>query len=510
MEYKLNKNTAYTVGYALDSVSEQPVDADVTLPDYCPDIERILRCSINPCVYSRNVSGGELSAEGEATIRVLYIDSVKKHIRSFEYRVPWSAAIPLKTPAEHCAVLLKCKSEYINCRALSPRKLSFHGAFSLYAKAMYREPIEFYHYDEEDDLQTKTESLSVSSLCSLREEWFSHIEDVPLSDRPYVESILTSCVNVKTTEQKCMQGKLMLTAQGELEVMYLSDLEKGTVEHLSYVFPISRLIDCDGLEEDSVCDIRLDVQSYELSASRDALSDGSLLTLDLKLCACVAGYAREKIETITDAYSIDSAVELTKTPVKMPKALSVERITRVEKTTLTVENEKIEEVMDIGVDSASASVTASDGAPVIRTKLKLCLLMKNPDGDPFFLERSLEFEFSPEIALKERTESICVRADSVSYRIVDEKTLELRIELSYRIVTADTLRFSPVSAIKRCENGARAQDDSALILYFADKGESLWDISKHYANRVSDLKEENALDDDTLSEPMMLLIPTPN
>ena len=508
MEYKLNKNTVYTARYALDSVTEQPVDADVTLPDYCPDIERILRCSMDPCVYTRNISGGELSAEGEAMIRVLYIDSMKKNIRSFEYRVPWSAEIGLKTPAEHCAVSLKCKPEYINCRALSPRKLSFHGAFSLYAKAMCKEPVDFYRYDEDDDLQTKTDTLNVSSLCSLREEWFSHIEDIPLSDRPYVESILKSRVNVKTTEEKCMSGKLMLTAQGELEVMYLSDTDKGSVEHLSYTFPISRLIDCEGLTEDSVCDVDLSVQSYDLSASRDALSESSLLSLDLKLCACITGYTQEEVEMISDAYSVDSPVELTKTAVKMPDALSAERITRVEKYTMTVENERIEEVLDIGVDSAFASVTAGDESPVIRTKLKLCLLMKNPDTEPFCVERGPEFEFSPDITLKERVENICVRADSVSYRIVDEKTLELRIELSYRILTSDTLRCSPVCAVQQCENGEREPDDSALILYFADKGETLWDISKTYSTRVSDLKEENALEGDVLSESMMLLIPT--
>ncbi|MBQ3417339.1 MAG: DUF3794 domain-containing protein [Ruminococcus sp.] len=510
MEYKLNKHTVYAAQYALDSVTEQSVDADVILPDYCPDIERILRCSLSPCVYARSLSGGELSVEGEAAIHILYIDSNKKHIRSFEYQTPWSAAIPLKTPAEHCAVFLRCKTEYINCRALSPRKLSFHGAFSLYAKALCRQPIDFYHYDGDDDLETKTDTIEVSSLCGLCEDRFSYTEDIPLSDRPYVESILSSRVKVKMTDSKLMTNKLMLTAQGELEMMYLSDPDKETPERLSYSFPISRLIDCEGLEEDTVCDVDLSVQSYDLSSSRDALSDGSLLTLDLKLCACITGYRQERVDAVVDAYSTDGVVEMTKTPITMPDSVSVEQFTRVEKYTLNVENEKIGEVLDIGVDSASASVVAGDESPKIQTKLKLCLLLKNPDGEPFYLERSPEFTFSPDIALKERTERVCVRADSVSYRIVDDQHIELRIELSYLIVTAEILRCSPVSAVQRSDSSEREPDDSSLILYFADKGESLWDISKNYATRLCDLKEENAVEEDTLPEPMMLLIPTPN
>ena len=510
MEYKLNKNTVYAAKYALDSVTEQPVDADVILPDYCPDIERILRCSLNPCVYSRNLSGGELSVEGEAAIRVLYIDSDRKNLRSFEYQVPWSAAIPLKSPAEHCAVSLKCKTEYINCRVLSPRKLSFHGAFSLYAKALCRQPVEFYGYDEDDDLQTKNEAADVSSLCSLCEDHFSYTEDIPLSDRPYVESILSSRVNVKLTEAKCMQGKLMLTAQGELEVMYLSDPDRDSPERLSYSFPVSRLVDCEGMEEDSVCDADLSVQSYDLSASRDALSDGSLLTLELKLCARVTGYKEERVGMITDAYSTDHAVELTKTPVTMPRSLSVEHFSRVEKYTLAVENEKIGEVLDVSVEAAAASVAAGDASPKIQTKLKVCLLLKNSDGEPFCLERSPEFELSPDVPMKEKAESVCIRADSVSYRIVDDQHIELRIELDCRIVTADMLRCSPVCEIQRSEASAREPDDSALVLYYADRGESLWDIAKSYATRLCDLKEENSIEDDSITEPVMLLIPAPN
>lgn len=509
MEYKLSKNTVYAEKCALDSVTEQAVDADVTLPDYCPDIERILRCSLIPHVYLHNLSGGELSVEGEGVISVLYIDSSKKNIRCFEHRFPWSASIPFKTPEEHCAVLLNCKTEYINCRVSGPRKLSFHGAFSLYAKALCRQPVDFYRYDEDDDLQTMTDTMSVSSLCALCEDCFSFTEDIPLSDRPYVESILSSRVNVKMTEAKCMQSKLMLTAQGELEVMYLSDRESGSVEHLSYSFPISRLIDCEGLVEDAICDVDLSVQSYDLSTSRDALSDGSLLTLDLKLCACVAGYQDEKMETVVDAYSTDGAVELTRTQIKLPKAVSVEHLTRIEKYPLTVESERIGEVLDIAADHVSASAATEDNAPVIRTKMKLCLLIKEPDGESFYLERSPEFTFSPDIPLKEKLERVCVRADSVSYRIVDEKHLELRIELSYKLTIADTLRCSPVTAVQRSDKFEREPDDSALILYFADKGEKLWDIAKTYATRISDLKAENALDDDALTDPMMLLIPSP-
>ena len=57
MEYHLNKRSVSQRRNALDTASEQSVDFDLTLPDYCPDIERILSCTLDPNIYIANVSG---------------------------------------------------------------------------------------------------------------------------------------------------------------------------------------------------------------------------------------------------------------------------------------------------------------------------------------------------------------------------------------------------------------------------------------------------------------------
>ena len=59
MEYHLTKNTIAQPRYVLDTVCEQAVDIDLTLPDYCPDIERILCCTLIPKIYLANVRSAE-------------------------------------------------------------------------------------------------------------------------------------------------------------------------------------------------------------------------------------------------------------------------------------------------------------------------------------------------------------------------------------------------------------------------------------------------------------------
>ena len=56
-----------------DSVVEVPLENDVILPDYCPDIVKVLKCTVNACVSSTQVQGRQMTLEGMCTFHLLYL-----------------------------------------------------------------------------------------------------------------------------------------------------------------------------------------------------------------------------------------------------------------------------------------------------------------------------------------------------------------------------------------------------------------------------------------------------
>lgn len=504
MEYNLKKSTVPVKELFLDAVMEQPVDADVTLPDYCPDIEKILKCSLIPKIYAKSVSGGQLSVDGASLLRILYVDSVKNNIRSFDCTVPFSASFPLSSMPEQYIACVDTKTEYVNCRALSQRKLSIHGAFSLYAKVIGRKSLETCSA-QDCELQAKTENIRVSALSCLCEETFSHVEDISLSGKAPLEAPVSSMLCVKITELRCIHNKIMLSAEGELRLLYLSDLDEGTIEHMSCTFPLSRVIDCEGVEEDAILDARLDVMNFELRKNSDALGDGDLLNLEVKLSFCAMGYEEEELEIIEDAFSTDESVELLRRPLSASEKTSVSRFTRTFKTTLTLENESVGEVLDLCCHGVSVTPGVNNDVTTLSSKVRLALLMKDAEKTPFYIERTAEFEcdFEGDGLI----ESACASCESLSYRIVDEKSIEVRVELCFKVVSCFSLSRNPVSEVLPSRDTTVEKDDSALILYFADCGESVWDIAKRYRARPSSLMRENSLESDVLDSDSMLLIP---
>ena len=73
MDFKLNSQAFSCSVSALDCAVEQPVEMDYILPDYFPDIFRVLKCDVIPKISSHTISSGKLAMDICVTIRVLYV-----------------------------------------------------------------------------------------------------------------------------------------------------------------------------------------------------------------------------------------------------------------------------------------------------------------------------------------------------------------------------------------------------------------------------------------------------
>lgn len=507
MEYNLTKNSVRTAGWLLDTVSEEPVDVDLTLPDYCPDIERILKCSLIPKIYMANVSGDRLNVEGGACIRVIYLDGGKGCLRSFEHIAPFSQSFPLKDSPEQCAVYVDAKPEYINCRAMSPRKLSLHGAFSLYARVAVEKPLDYYAY-EGDDLQIKSDTEQVSALGGLCSDMFSLQEEVPMNGKPPVGSLITHRLNARITELKAIHNKIMLSAEGRLELMYQPSGEDNGVECMSYSFPISHIADCEGVEDGDMIDGRLDVMTYDLTVSDDALDGSSVLNLDMKLCFNAMCWRGEEITLMADAFSTQVEAQ----PRISPLSFCCERkrlhFTDIAKESIKLDGDNFARVIDVHCERIQVGAAISGGAPLLTSKATINVLYENADGEMKHLTRDIDFNYNPTVDNCDSIEGATACVDSLSYRIIDECTIELRAEIDYHLTVCKNVSRSAVTAVSADDDAPKKTNDSALILYYADDGEQIWDISKRFCSRPSDILAENALEDEVLHGDMMLLIPT--
>ena len=509
MELNLTKTPAASLLEMLNTVSEQPVDIDFTLPDYCPDIERILRCKITPKIYNRNLSGGQLQVEGNTVISVLYVDSEKGAIRACEQTLPFSASFRINDVPDDYVIESSVKCEYVNCRALSRRRLTVHGAFSLYVKVLSAGVSLLYSPDDIENIEFKTSQIKASVLTALAGEQFTVADEIQINGEPPVELIIDSNVKAYVKDYKLIPDKLMLNGELNVRVLYISDIEEGKPKRIDYLLPFSQVVDCAGLDENSSVCVNLSVLSYDLSLKSEILAEEPLITADARVCVTVMGYSPEDVNLAFDAYSTEFISEPEFVRLNVPVCTKLFSDSFIHKESLTFDGVNISEIIDFDAAVCPIAANITDGKLTISSKVNINILAYNSENEPVYIERA--FDVCKETDINgDYNKALCsdMSIISVSYRLADNDTVEIRCELKYSAVLQKVSCLNIVSAVNVDDSKPLRKRNCALTLYYAEKGEKIWEIAKRYKTKQNSIVIENELLTETLEEPVMLLIPT--
>lgn len=509
MEQTLNKTLVPCLSYALDAVSEQPVDIDFTLPDFCPDIEKLLRCRVTPKIYNRNLSGSQLNVDGNTVLTILYVDSDKGRVRACEQTVPFSASFKLREVPESCAVNTSVKCEYVNCRVLSRRRLSVHGAFSLYAKVERVGVHELFSPAEIKSMEYKRSELTASAMRALGSESFSVSDEIQVTGKPPVEIILDSETTARLNDFKILSDKLMLNGELLMKILYLSNSPDSPPERLECSIPFSDVVDCKGLDESCSPAVEVNVQSFDVRLKSDILSDNPLLSVDSNLSACVKAFKNQDVEIVRDAYSTEFFCEPQSTRLSLPVSSAVFSDNFMFKQSVELEDTDLEKAVDLRGEVAPLSCTICDGKLNLSSKLDLSLLAQNSSGEYFCAQRKLDIQKQLELPFDADSVIPCgFSLRSLSYILGQGGSLDIKAELGFSLLLQKHEDVAMVCSVKTDTEKSVQKNNSPLILYFAEAGESLWEISKRYKTSQNLVMGENNLDEQELEKPCMLFIPS--
>lgn len=511
MDYTLNREAITANETIFDGCQEQPIDLDFSLPDYCPDIQRILKCQVYPCITSRNILGDHLEVEGTATVKVLYLDPAGSCIRCCENSRPFSASIALKKDAENAVAFTKTRVEYINCRATSPRRLDIHGAFSVCARVVERTENQLVSAIEGDDIQQKKRDVSASRVKAVAQQQFSVSEVLEISDgKPAAENIIRSGASAAMQDFKVVSNKLIVKGEISLKLLYASEVENSLPEAMEYVIPFSQMLDCDGLTEECTCDVSLDVMSFDVRIKSDSSGENTLFEAEIKLIAGATAYEDTTVPVVTDAYSTDYELSVDYKMKTIPNLVEIISDNSVQKNSFDLGDAGISKVIDIWNEMSTVTAEEESGQILYKGKMNLCILALNAESKPFYFERVVDFTGTHDWLNKPsgvRCEP-SVNVSNIGYRITGESGIEIKAELKLTAAVFLLSTCKVISDVSADETHVKQKDTSAaLTIYYADAGESLWDIARTYCTSVEAIKSENDLTEESVENRGMLLIP---
>ncbi len=512
MDLKLDKEPVLLTETVYDGQAEQGVEMEYILPDYYPEVFKLLKCALTPRVVSYSVSENKLYIDGVVYVKVLYLSEGSNEINVIDQRYTYSKTADLSRAVREPRVSIVPSVEYCTARAVSGRKLDIRGAVDLKIKVSGLYENELLCGASGMGIEVEQSSISVCEDRLYGGSQYIVREDIETGAGGGISAILSSECTATVTDTKVISDKVVVKGEARVKALYLIKNSAGesSAEVMEASVPLSRIIDLVGVTDAhsvfadlDIMDLSLDVKQSDSGENR---AFGCEMTVDYKVCA----YKENQISLVNDLYSTGNESSFTIRPVRiegMPRLISQQYPVRTE---IEYTDGSIGEIYDASCDVTGISaVSAESDKTRLNIRLSYHIIGRTADGTPVILDKTDSFEADTDIAGDESFVSLPGGyVTGISYGITGENTAEIRAQINVSGLVSRAAVINAIDEITINEESPKKKDtEYALRLYFAEPGESVWEIAKRYNTSAEKIAAENGLEEGAAAVSGMILIP---
>lgn len=507
MSIELTKTEIGTAEILYDNFAEQGIDCDISLPDYCPDIMRILRCSVTNSITNSKISGDRATVDGNAKIRILYADD-KNGIYCYEQDYPFSKFAELSQAYDGATLCTSVKTEYANCRAVSKKRIDIHGVVSIRFKIIGIKNDSVITDAEGDGIQLKKKKIGVDNALAvvMKKIQLSQTEE---ADSGEIGKIFYACASPVLTETKIIKGKILLKGDAVIKVMCCSPAGESESICMNYSLPFSEIVDIESIDDSSrvIVDFNIDQVQAEPKADNDG--EYKYLNLACDICAVVTAYRAEDICVITDSYSTQRETDAKYKASSFTQVLQSLNDTVMCRERIDLSSMNPQRIYAAIAQSPEAQCRFDSGKMTLKGKIPLKFILIDGEGTPTFCEREASFEYSRSVDANGGRLCCDPKLFPTGYTcsLTGDGRAEFKAELSISAQIKETCECRTLVDLKASENTEPKKKHSSLVIRFCNGGEKVWDIARKYNTTVEDIMSENELTSEEIGEKMMLMIP---
>ncbi len=452
---------------------------DHVLPDYMPEIRRILRVEARPHKGGKYVDGEKVEFTGTVAYTLLYTDG-EGRLSSVPLTADYSFFCPYRSEKEPTAYS-DTRIESTLCRLTGPRKISLKSV--LKSRVHLLLPEELPVLTKEDGV----ELLPFHTSC--RRTVPSEGYAISLTDTLTVEGAsaeelrpLLSDARLAVREVKVDEGSVRV--RGEAFVRLLLAREDGAPLSYPCRIPFDEEMAVEGasvaetvLADGQITSIDLAVSEGEGGATVELSCDGELSFLRI---------AELPIEGIADAYSPLYPTRLTERGIPLCRILGCFTGIFSVGGRGTLPEETVVSIPDGEGSVSSARIEVENGRAVLLGEIKARLLLENAhsgeDTAAGFsaYEHSFPFRIETDIRLLEgETPRFDLSCEVLYLRPrVERDSIATDAEISVKILGYCEENFTFVSGIEFDRESPYPRRADEIAVLYPEEGESLWSLGK--------------------------------
>ena len=479
------------------------VEGDIIVPDVNPDISKILLADANASILSKDYQNGKINIIGCLFVNILYSPEKTEEnmpkLKAINTKLDFqdSIACNLENP------LISATADVlsVNFNLVNSRKVNVKITVEVKTKAYIKSELELITgVAEETITETKMKNISIHSTASdcQKEFVFTDTLEVPAA-KCDIEEILKT--NVSITKGECKTSENNIALRGTVNVLTLyTGFEEGFIhECMEHELPFYENIEVEGLFDDCMCNVTYDIKDVSIKVTDDLNGDPRMITLSVTICANITASKVYDMEVLEDLYFPGKKCELQRETKTLRKNVNegTSRVALKNNMMITEGMPDITKVCNVTARPVVREYEIREGKLILRGDITAFLIYCGADG--VLNSETCEFAFQHSIDIDPVGENclceynVCVTG--TNFNILGEREVEIRTNVEFFVRMTEEFDSYMISDCIVSEMEEELKNLPQIIIYFIQKGDTLWDIAKQYNTTIKRIKDANHIDE---------------
>ena len=531
---QLNKIKLHSCTTFASAQSQITLDDDYNVPDYRPDIVKVLKEKGELHFDEVKAAAGAAWLKGRLVFRVLYrSDQENGKISCLKGEIPFQEKLNMDGVQEYDVIQASGEIEDLTIGVIHSRKISVRAVILLKTEEPREKEDELCVGIEADDgCEKRYRNTNILQLLCMKRDQCRQKSEITLpSSKPNVHEILWKSLEIRNLDTKMGQDGVKLSGEVLISVLYQEEEETDRVQWYETVIPLDCGVECDaGTEADIIYKVKARPASMELEVKPDYDGEERVLVLELVMNLDIRVWKEQEISMLEDVYSLKKEIipvctgvtlhhisvkndsqcrlteqmELAESQEKILQICSCEGTVHLESTELTEQGVRAEGILVTEL----LYITTDDQMPIgsAREIYPFEQLIEIPQQTARTERNKLEELEALERKNKLQTELDC-RISQLSAVMLDQDHVEIKAVIGLDLLAFEQEQIDNITDTREDPlDMEQLQKRPGLVGYIAKDGDSLWSIAKENHTTVEDILRDNHRTDENLCRGEKILI----
>lgn len=467
----------------MDTLLDKETEFDGSLPDYCPDVTRLVRVDCTPYVDACDIGNDKAHISGRVVYDVLYETDRKNKLRycSFTQEFHHSADLPrneLESLYGECTASC-CK---ITCRMLSPRRLVLHARLELHVtvcgEAVHRllstEPTDGVFF------RKKTFRYDAPAETVRSEVRFDETLSL-LQGEKNIGDLIFGSVSLQPPQVTASQGSLTAKTVAIVKVLYETEDAEGGYCMSAKNVPLSVTLEDPAIEEGKHCAVSLAVANSSILPELDQYGENRLLKAGFTVNASATLTGTREVEAADDLFSADYVDTVERTELSVPRlAEAIDRSFTVD-LKLPADEPLFTSLYDTSVRAGRIRATQAEGGIELAGTLTVSMLGDGSDG---MQHRDYTEEFVQFVPADVPADCSDMTAEVTPFEVLptlhSDGSISARVICNARLSLCAKEAVSFLSDVTKQTELDHTEDAYTVAYFFPARTDDLWSVAKKY------------------------------